>query len=207
MERCILSSDTAATTFCFEGPNGVGKGTLIALIADRLKREGLLTQIVKTAEYEHMIAVRSLIRTAALRDSEEIIRCTAQARLQDFWQHTRRLWASHNALLFDRDHYTSAILQAKTLDEIRVILDLYEQLGYPRHCKVLILDAPVSVLRDRIVKRGRLNQQVQTETYLSEKRNQYRYLSQLINAVVIDTTGALGETTETVYREVIRSFG
>jgi len=139
---------------CFEGPNGVGKSTIL----DRLRKEfyikGISCKTFKDSGYPEMIKVRRNIREGSLINPLEIVRSVAQARGEVYRQYLD-LKEESEFLFLDRGYYTSAILQSQGDIPISRVIEENLSVGIPIPDRTFILMAPLEILLKRIAERER----------------------------------------------------
>ncbi len=186
---------------CFEGPNGVGKSTILNNLKECFNVEGISCRTFKDSEYPEMIEVRKNIRKGVISEPEEIINMVAQARLQVYSKYLD-LRDEPGFVLLDRGYYTSAVLQFQKDFSISRIIEKNLRLGIPIPNQTFILMAPLDVLIKRISERARDGFVGYSSEFLNRQRTGYLEIAKNYEECkLIDNSGK----TDPTIREIRRS--
>jgi len=179
---------------CFEGPNGVGKSTILNRLMECFNLDGIPCRTFKDSEYLEMIEVRRNIRAGIISEPWKIVGAVAQARGQVYLRYLD-LRDESGFIFLDRGYYTSAVLQYQEDLPIFRVIEENLKLGIPIPDQTVILMALLDVLVKRIAERERNELNKYSSEFLIKQIGGYSEIAKNYHECsLIDNSGSIDLT-------------
>jgi len=145
-----------AKIICFEGVHGCGKGTLIdCLLKEFENNYSGKYAIIRDSEYPEFEIVKQDIRAGRYPDAKDIISVVARTRARIYTDYINERLMDLDVAILDRSYYTSAVWQSDSYSAVYDIIRDNENRGIPRADMTFVLFAPIEVIMNRLISRGR----------------------------------------------------
>ena len=184
-----------------EGPDGVGKTTFSRKLAKRLKNGGY--RVRKTQE--PFLPLKNILEILPEMDTEELYRLF----IIDRAAHVNRVISrvqDDTILISDRYWPSTWVYQGLMgVDEERIIQD---NMKFPQPDLLIILTAPVEVLKQRIAVRGGKDV-IEKRIELDKVVERYNKVAKIakeelgINVVILENNGDVDEIVEDAYEKIV----